>query len=254
MCSSPFKSSTANDLTILDRGYNAFWVYAYFCAHEQVFCMRAKVNRNLICKSFVESGLQEQVVIFEPNRVSIGQCKSKGLPYQPITLRLVRVALGDEVEVLISNLLDTETYPVTIFKELYHLRWGVEENYKRLKQWVEIENFSGRSALSIRQDFHAKILSSNLASMLVNVAQIKVENTLAARRLTYQINFAQALSKMKNTIVQWWWLRPKRLRERIVKMIRYIACTVESVRPGRSYHRNTSKKNRLFYSAYKRAL
>lgn len=51
-----------NDLTILDRGYNSFWLYAYFSAHEQAFCVRAKVNQNIICKAFVESGKQEEVI------------------------------------------------------------------------------------------------------------------------------------------------------------------------------------------------
>ena len=50
-----------------------------------------------------------------------------------------------EVEVLITNLMDEQALPACEFKELYHLRWGAEENYKRLKQWVEIENFSGMS-------------------------------------------------------------------------------------------------------------
>jgi IS4 transposase len=36
--------------------------------------------------------------------------------------------------------MDCEAYEVDLFKELYYLRWGIEENYKRLKQWVEIEN------------------------------------------------------------------------------------------------------------------
>jgi IS4 transposase len=40
------------------------------------------------------------------------------------------------------NMMDCEAYEVDLFKELYYLRWGIEENYKRLKQWVEIENFS----------------------------------------------------------------------------------------------------------------
>jgi hypothetical protein len=52
------------------------------------------------------------------------------------------------VEVLITNMMDCEAYEVDLFKELYYLRWGIEENYKRLKQWVEIENFSGASFLT----------------------------------------------------------------------------------------------------------
>jgi IS4 transposase len=36
------------------------------------------------------------------------------------------------VEVLITNMMDCEAYEVDLFKELYYLRWGIEENYKRL--------------------------------------------------------------------------------------------------------------------------
>jgi len=46
------------------------------------------------------------------------------------------------------------------------LRWGIEENYKRLKQWLEIENFSGKSVLTIKQDFYAKIVAENLTTLV----------------------------------------------------------------------------------------
>lgn len=242
-----------DDLTILDRGYNAFWLYACFSAHLQAFCMRAKVNRNLFCKAFVASGKSEQIITLPPNKVSIQQCQSRGLSAKPLTLRLVRVDLGSEVEVLITNLLDSDIYPAGSFKTLYHLRWGIEENYKRLKQWVEIENFSGKSALSVKQDFYAKVLSTNLTAILTNAAQVQVNENTTHRKQTYQVNFAQALSKVKNTIVQWLELSPDRLRKRIEELIRYIACTIESVRNGRSYEHPKTSKNRIFYAAYKRA-
>ena len=242
-----------NDLSILDRGYNAFWLYALFSDRDQRFCMRAKINRNLICKAFAESGERERIITLTPNKNSVVQCEAKGLSSEPLTLRLVRVDLDNDVEVLITNLLDTEVYPADIFKVLYNLRWGIEENYKRLKQWVEIENFSGKSALSVRQDFYAKILSSNLTAIVANAAQNQVDNTGGIRDRYYQINGAQALSKMKNTIVLWLQLTPRRLRNRIEKMVNYIACTIESIRDGRSFNRPKSSKNRIFYMAYKRA-
>jgi IS4 transposase len=67
------------------------------------------------------------------------------------------------------KMMDCEAYEVDLFKKLYYLRWGIEENYKRLKQWVEIENFSGKSVLSIQQDFYAKIVASNLTALNVLV-------------------------------------------------------------------------------------
>jgi hypothetical protein len=41
-----------------------------------------------------------------------------------ITLRLIRVDLPNETEVLITNLMDKKRYPAQEFKRLSHLRWG----------------------------------------------------------------------------------------------------------------------------------
>jgi IS4 transposase len=36
------------------------------------------------------------------------------------------------------------------FKELYHLRWGIETKYQMMKQRLELENFSGRLVDNIK--------------------------------------------------------------------------------------------------------
>jgi hypothetical protein len=244
-----------NDLSILDRGYNAFWLYAIYQATGRYFCMRAKINQGLLYQQFAGSGKAQAVITLEANRCSVEQCLERGLPTQPLKLRLIRVELEDgEVEVLISNLMDEQAFPVSAFKELYHLRWGAEENYKRLKQWVEIENFSGKSALSVKQDFYAKVLSTNLTAMVANAAQQQVDKATAHRRHDYQVNFAQALSKMKNTLVELLLLTARKLQDKLEALIDYIACTIEPLRRGRSYSRSNSKqKNRIYYFNHKRA-
>jgi hypothetical protein len=45
--------------------------------------------------------------------------------------------------------LDNATYPLALFKELYHQRWPVEEDYKVIKLRVEVENWSGKSTLAV---------------------------------------------------------------------------------------------------------
>ncbi len=176
------------------------------------------------------------------------------LPTCPLKLRLIRVELDGEVEVLITNLMDEPAMPASEFKELYYLRWGAEENYKRLKQWVEIENFSGKSVLSVKQDFYAKVFTTNLTSMFANAAQKQVDQTTAHRKYDYQINFAQALSKMKNTLLELLWFSAQTLQSRLRALIDHMAYTIEPIRKGRSYSRPKSKsKNRIFYCNYKRA-
>jgi hypothetical protein len=50
-----------------------------------------------------------------------------GLDTSPLSLRLVRIELDSgEVEVLITSLTDSQTYPHDIFMDLYHKRWPVK--------------------------------------------------------------------------------------------------------------------------------
>ena len=158
--------------------------------------MRAKINRGLLYQQFAESGKAQTVIALEPNRCSVEQCLEKGLPTRPLRLRLIRVELdAGEVEVLITNLMDEQAFPASEFRELYHLRWGAEENYKRLKQWVEIENFSGKSVLSVKQDFYAKVLTTNLTAMVANAAQQQVDKATAHRKHDYQVTTHRLLPK-----------------------------------------------------------
>jgi len=247
--------SGANDLVLFDRGYVAFWLYAYLLKQNISFCMRAKTNQSLVIKDFVKSGKREAIVTFEPNKPSIKTCEEKRLSTKPITLRLVRVDLPNEVEVLVTNLMDEETYDSSIFKSLYHLRWGIEENYKRLKQWVEIENFSGKSALSVKQDFYAKILASNLTTLMEIQAQEIVDKRTRYLKRNYQINYAQALSKMKHRIVLLITSQTGKAAALIKQSILYISKTIEAVKPDRSYPRRLKNiKNNIHFPAYKCSL
>ncbi len=247
--------SDKNDLVLFDRGYVAFWLYAYLLEKNISFCMRAKTNQSLVIKDFVKSGKKEAIVTFEANKPSIKTCEEKGLPTKPITLRLVRVDLPNEVEVLVTNLMDEETFDASIFKSLYHLRWGIEENYKRLKQWVEIENFSGKSALSVKQDFYAKIVASNLTTLMEISAQEIVDERTRYLKRNYQINYAQALSKMKHRIVLLIMNKSADIIALIKQTVEYISKTTEAVRGGRSYPRKLKNiKNDIHFSAYKSSL
>jgi len=62
----------------------------------------------------------------------------------------------------------------------------------------EIENFSGKSTLSVKQDFYAKIVSTNLTALMVMEGEEIVTKKTKNHKLEYQIDFAQALSKMKH--------------------------------------------------------
>jgi len=247
--------SHENDLVLFDRGYVAFWLYTYLLEHNINFCMRAKTHQDLQVKDFVKSGKKEAIITLHPSHSSIQTCLKKGLSIKPITLRLVRVDLPNEVEVLVTSLMEKETYDCSIFKSLYHLRWGIEENYKRLKQWVEIENFSGKSALSVKQDFYAKIVASNLTTLLAIQAQEIVDKRTSDLKRKYQINYAQALSKMKHRIITLMICPAAQLSTLIKQTIEYMCKTTEAIREGRHYPRKLKNiKNDIHFTAYKSSL
>lgn len=142
-----------------------------------------------------------------------------------------------------------------MFKIPYHLRWGIEENYKRLKQWVEIESFSGKSVLSVQQDFYAKIVASNLTTLMTIPAQEKVDKRTLHLEQNYQVNSAQALSKMKYQLVSFILDAHKGILQEIERIVDYISLTIEVVRKGRSVPRKLkSIKNDIHFSSYKSSL
>jgi len=58
--------------------------------------------------------------------------------------------------------LDSQAYPLSIFKELYQLALASgEEQYKVFKSRIEIENFSGTSPWPSTRIFHAKVFTAN---------------------------------------------------------------------------------------------
>ena len=139
------------------------------------FCARID-NRWKVVQDFLDSGLNEQVVELKPSTRSINVCNKRQLCTKPIIIRLVRVELDSgEIEVLVTSLLDSGRYRFQDFKRLYHHRWPIEEDYKTMKCWIELENFSGKTVHSIYQDFYAKIFSKNLTSILCFPVQAHLE-------------------------------------------------------------------------------
>ena len=131
------------------------------------------------------------------------------------------------------------------------MRWGIEEAYKTEKCRLEIENFSGLTAQAALQDIYAKIFMVNLTALFAWVAQAIADRLYRHRKRRYQVNFANALSKMKDNVIRLFLDigDPTLLTE----MVGLMALSVEAVRPGRSNPRHIKpRKLQGFYRNYKR--
>ena len=154
--------SSPDDLFLYDRGYPAFWLFAFHAQEQRHYCARVRHDFHSEVKAFVADGAKERIVVLTPNTASARQCREGHLPADPLRVRLIRVELesgevGGSADHLAAGY---ESLSVIVpSPSSMRLRWGIEENYKREKQRLEIENFSGRSPWVLLQDFHAKIFA-----------------------------------------------------------------------------------------------
>lgn len=245
-------ATEAGDVVLYDRGYPAFWLFALHHSEQRHFCARLPAGFCGVSTAFARGDQRSAVVTLHPGADARAQCRQYALPADPIRLRLIKVALpGGETEILATSLLDEDAYPTPGFKRLYHLRWGVEEGYKTEKCRAEIENFSGLTAQSVLQDIYAKLFMINLTAILAWVAQAIADRLYRGRQHPYRVNFANALSTMKDNLVRLFLdVGPPTL---LCELVGAMALSVEALRPGRSYPRHIKpSKPQGFHRNYKR--
>jgi hypothetical protein len=241
--------SQKGDVIVYDRGYPAVWFFKYHLAKGIEFCTRATLDSSNIVKALVASGNESEIVEFPCVKKSLRRCRKDGLSTDPINLRLIRIDLPTgTTEILITYLVDEAKYPTSIFADLYHQRWDIEEDYKVMKSRLHIENFSGVSIEAILQDIHAKTLTKNLASIAIieeNGGKQKV------RKYQYKINVTHALSQLKDNVVRL--LMGIAINGLSQLMIVKISQVTNAYRPDRKFKRPDSRLNREKYPvAYKR--
>ncbi len=120
-----------------------------------------------------------------------------------------------------------------------------------MKKRIEIGNFSGETALSVYQDFHAKVFAKNLTLVLASPAQDVVASQSENKTYNYHINLTEAISKSKDSI----FLLSERPGEIILQLIQQIQAlfvsSTEPIRPGRKFKRRHKMHKREYYMNYK---
>jgi tetratricopeptide (TPR) repeat protein len=154
-------------------------------------------------------------------------------------------------EILCTSLVDAKRYPREEFKGLYHFRWGIEESYKMLKCRVEVENFSGKTATAVKQDFYAKMFLMSLCAIYAHPIEEKVKAEYKAdehRKYDQKINRTNAISTTQEILIATFIRR--QFEKAMQAFDEIVEKTREIIRPGRSEPRN-KKTKRLHYMNYK---
>jgi len=248
------------DMLLLDRGYPSFALFFILMARGIEFTVRMKDNWWLSVKEFVASGQKEQIVSFTlPDKDREKLADYPEMIDSTIPCRLIRIELeGGEVKVLCTSLTDMEKYKHSDFKELYHYRWNTEEAYKLLKSRIELEDFSGKTARAVHQDFQAKIFLMTLTAAYAFPVEERVRKEFKAgkktkagkkRKYDQKINRTNAISTTINSLIGLF--IKKKESSTMEEFDDNLYKTREIIRPGRSFERkHKPKKN--YAMAYKR--
>jgi hypothetical protein len=241
------------DLLLFDRLYASLKLIFMLTARGNEFCFRMQKDWWLEVKNFTESSEQERIVKFKlPKKDWEALSDYPEIRDKEIPCRLVKVQLPDgELEILCTSLTDSEEYSIEDLAELYHLRWSEEEGYKLLKARIEVENFSGKTAWAVKQDFYAKIFIMSLCADLAFPIEEKVRKEFRAdenRKHAQQINHTSALAMTFDICIKVF--IQKMIKQALEAFDDLIFRTREVVRPGRKVPR-PKKKKRSYYMNYK---
>jgi len=105
-----------------------------------------------------------------------------------------------------------------------------------------VENFSGRTAKSVRQDFHAKVFTMTLMaiSAFPIEQQLREQTAQDTNRKPRQINRTDAFAAITKLYVQIF--IKKKVKPSIIAFDQLISRNTEIVRPGRSFDRKHRPK------------
>ena len=186
-----------DDLCLCDRNYPSYRFVGTLVKRNRHFVIRCSAASFAEARLMLKGeGQDSQIVTLTPHHSKLKEIRELELP-EEVTVRFVRVTLETgEYEVIVTSLIDEEVYPTEDFKEIYHMRWGSEGYYDILKTRLSLENFTGKTAESVYQDFYAAVYLTGLESILT----ADTDEQLASKETKHpqQVNRAVSFNAIKN--------------------------------------------------------
>ena len=224
---------TKDDLVIMDRGYHGYELFAHY-ASKANFLVRLPKSTFSKAKFLFDAHSQKRDVILEVNapKNSKEALKREHLPTK-MKVRFVQVILDNgTIEVLATNILDNTTLKTSDFKDLYSKRWGIETYYDLIKNRLNLENFTGLTALAVKQDFYATIFLTNYEAMLTYDLNEELEEKTQENKYVQKVNKAVSFNLIKHKVFDLLY-NDEPLDEMLEKMEKLFLTNTIVIRPNR---------------------
>ena len=232
-----------NDILVFDRYYASNLLMFYLDEMECHYCFRMKQNWWKVVEKFNATGKESQIITLNLPPRNYQEAEGLGISKRKIKVRLVKIMLDTgEYEILLTSLKNEKQVSVSDLKELYGLRWNIEESYKAFKHKMCIENFTGKSVKSVLQDYYLKIFIMNLTAAAVNPINDALSKPVQPVKHIKKVNLSEALFSMRRAVISFFFF--KNVEETVTKIMSRMAKVTEPVRKGRNYPRNHQPKRK----------
>jgi hypothetical protein len=219
-------------LLLFDRGYPSAEFVSYLYEHGFHFVMRVRRKFNLDADNINIQGL----IKLNHNN-------------QEYRVRVLKVTLNNgETETLLTSL-NQKQLPIRNAGNLYFKRWKVETACDTLKSKLELENFTGKTKISVLQDFYATMYLCNMSAFAAEEADEQVAGADKDKDLKYfrKASRTRTISKFRDVFIcviteQDESKRNAMLDKLVSDIARYPVQTV----PNRSTPRKPPRKKRFF--------
>ena len=236
-----------NAIFILDRGFGNFSICKMFDNLQHRYCIRLSTQICSFARQAMLSAESDFVTEWKPSEMERSNCKRHGQDVKALLVRVSKIILDTgETELLVSNIFDANTIDEPAMKQLYFMRWGVEESIKKLKPKMKLEHFGCRKMEGVYQEFYAHIFMLNIVAMLGNEAQQDIDIKVKDRKHAYKYNWQNAYLHVREKIIAL--VNNKNLYRIINDLLKTIALSVVAVIRDRAFSREkqSSRKARLF--------
>ena len=187
---------------IFDRGYNAMKLYANIMSMDSYFIVRLK-DRNYIDDRYKitenDTEIQLEITKDRLKKFHNKTLKEKYSKIKHLNLRILTITLENgTTESLLTNILD-KNFTIEDFQKLYNLRWGIETNYNTMKNRLNIENYTGKRKITIKQDIYSKFLKYNIFQYYRIYFNLLINRTRRQKGIKqeYKVNQAHLIRKLK---------------------------------------------------------
>ena len=234
-------------IILLDRGFGYFATIKRLIINNFHFCVRIKAAQSNFAKIIQSNPLSDFITDWHPSDSERKTSKDNGLDTAAIKVRVTKVKLSTgEIEILVSSISLMDTIDKLDMKQLYKMRWGVEEGFKKLKPKMKLEQFGCRRPEGIYQEFYAHIFMMNLVTIIGNEAEDIILKKIKDRKLKYKYNWQNAFLFVRNKFISIFSLG---------NFKNYLECTLEqisksliAIRDGRHFARNSGGKGKSRYT------